>query len=66
MHQSTNQTFSIMLRSFTLLCTCGLALMHFNTPYLIGIVLLGGLGLLMAISFKLIDFRQLFELAEKR
>ncbi len=26
MHQSTNQTFSIMLRSFTLLCTCGLAL----------------------------------------
>lgn len=55
-----------LLLQLTLLCTCGLALMMLMAPYWIGIILLGGLGLLLAIGFKLIDFRQLFTLAAEK
>lgn len=47
---------------FTLLCTCGLALLHFGIPWLLGCIGLGIGGLLLAFFLDLIDFRQLFAL----
>lgn len=48
---------------FTLLCTCGLALLHFGIPWLMGCIGLGLGGLLLAFFLDLIDFRQLFAIA---
>lgn len=47
----------------TILCTGGLALLHFDVPWLVGCIGLGFGGLLLAMLLRLIDLRQLFALS---